>query len=972
VRHPSYTTPSTLRNPIPQAKALYLNSAYSYQITTMEHSENAQQHLDSEVAGAQSTDDAIAAFTGMSEFNPQEPPTSTSSAQEPPAEKLQQDNTSDNSAGGDREPGQSEQEPKSPKAPKPAEEPKQATTEQAAVITGDRDVSHFVRQESEITEQNEPSKSPQPHILELATPQLPEAAVQQHLAIPQAQGDTTGQGYVRPDLDERIKQEPSQDEGELLGPSMEPIQINKSEVQARENTSEEIRGDPYALAASFIKDKTPADEEQKDKSALDNQQTHPDEALRVGQDQDGRDEPHDDTPQELLPRNSASSAGPQQNAEYFPSWIGAHESSLESSSSTSQGSHLPSNVAARIEKEKELLSLTNSDDWHTSDEVNGGVDEYTKRGYAQFKSTAPAAGPSMNLHEYLNDEDKAFMDQISNLHRPPSGTEPRAKQESYVSDGSLHSGPQDFITSFYPPQRSGFESISPLPNALGRRSQGAPFDTQYQQAVQAQQLPQYALGFSAGPQLLQQSSRPHMYTAPNMSLAGSMPYAGAQSGYQLHPHQQLGIGNPSSGHLQQQHGQVVPYNIRSNIGPSAPTNGYTMPGQMPMSSYAGNYQTMMQPKTKHESHRRQVVVDENDCGSEDEEPLQTRSKRHPSTLSSLVLGTSPSPANSGQRSTVRHGDDESDIEFLESKRITKSSHATHKKAASLRRPLPKPTEDEPAPPSNDASDDAEINWKLPTFEAQFLPAASKEDPAIAKVSIPGLVREEIFLSPDHADQEMHLVLNLFMPGQKVLQFPDPAPAQALLNFHTIAGMVVEAFVQFEIGDEFGTGRGHWHNQHDQGEDEYERMREAQNADQDEIFFAVIDRWRAGMESGKKPLLLIRGVQEFCDIALDIIYYIKENGLLRATPKPRAASSDKGVKRGSRTKQEVAADEAAGKGKQKAGGPAAKVKQGSKRAAPIVNTVTPRKKAKTATPKTKAKTKSKGPQVMIVKKPSRSK
>jgi hypothetical protein len=94
--------------------------------------------------------------------------------------------------------------------------------------------------------------------------------------------------------------------------------------------------------------------------------------------------------------------------------------------------------------------------------------------------------------------------------------------------------------------------------------------------------------------------------------------------------------------------------------------------------------------------------------------------------------------------------------------------------------------------------------------------------------------------------------------------------------------------------------------------------------------------------------------------------------LRATPKPRAASSDKGVKRGSRTKQEVAADEAAGKGKQKAGGPAAKVKQGSKRAAPIVNTVTPRKKAKTATPKTKAKTKSKGPQVMIVKKPSRSK
>ncbi|KAF2852068.1 hypothetical protein T440DRAFT_421883 [Plenodomus tracheiphilus IPT5] len=225
-----------------------------------------------------------------------------------------------------------------------------------------------------------------------------------------------------------------------------------------------------------------------------------------------------------------------------------------------------------------------------------------------------------------------------------------------------------------------------------------------------------------------------------------------------------------------------------------------------------------------------------------------------------------------------------------------------------------------------------IDFALPRYAVDRQPLEKKDDIPSAKISIPGLVREELLLSPDHADQEIHLLLNLFLPAQQLLATPDPEPATAVLNFHNIAVMVIEAFVQFEIGDEFGTGRGHWHTDHDNdAEGEYIRVRDAKDANPDDIFFAVVDRWRAGIESGRKGVLLIRGAQEFCDVALDIIYYVKEHGLLRPELK--------GKKGKGKEKDEENVDEEEGEMK------------GKKRGAQKVNEVQPRKRAKTEKPKT---------------------
>lgn len=210
-----------------------------------------------------------------------------------------------------------------------------------------------------------------------------------------------------------------------------------------------------------------------------------------------------------------------------------------------------------------------------------------------------------------------------------------------------------------------------------------------------------------------------------------------------------------------------------------------------------------------------------------------------------------------------------------------------------------------------------INWKLPAYDIHFSPSpppastsSSKPKPTkdsslpIAKISLPGLIREPLVLSPDHTAQELSLLTNIFLPGQQALATPDPEPALAVLNFHSIAMMVVEAYVQFEIGDEMGRGGPAYFSKYssssssdedDDGgakgkgkakanakkkeEKEYVRIRCARTANVDDIFFAVIDRWRAGLESNKKAFKLIRGIQEFVDVALDVIFWIKENGLL---------------------------------------------------------------------------------------------
>ncbi|KAG9376466.1 hypothetical protein A1F94_013013 [Pyrenophora tritici-repentis] len=290
------------------------------------------------------------------------------------------------------------------------------------------------------------------------------------------------------------------------------------------------------------------------------------------------------------------------------------------------------------------------------------------------------------------------------------------------------------------------------------------------------------------------------------------------------------------------------------------------------------------PSAQRYTKARSQVFDENeedkdDEYSDDDEPLRTRVKRHPSVMSEDSVIHMSSPPLTSIRDPHN---DRSASSFLTDKETPEpDSSSAHKNPVRKPRPLPQPLRPDTSLNGNEDIDSTKINWCLPRYEV--LPQPTLDDVPSAKISLPGLVREELLLSPDHSAQETHLLLNLFLPGQQALAEPDPQPAVALLNFHTIAVMVIECYVQYEIGDELGLGRGHFHDNHDdEGIGEYERVRDAKDADVDEIFFAVVDRWRAGRESKKESLTLIRGAQEFADQALDVIYYIKENGLLRGT------------------------------------------------------------------------------------------
>ncbi|KAL6706210.1 hypothetical protein ACN47E_005945 [Coniothyrium glycines] len=332
---------------------------------------------------------------------------------------------------------------------------------------------------------------------------------------------------------------------------------------------------------------------------------------------------------------------------------------------------------------------------------------------------------------------------------------------------------------------------------------------------------------------------------------------------------------------------------------------------------------------------------------DDDEPLQQRVKRHPSVLSQAsTIGSGPA-TNSATGMNDEGGHYSKDA-------ITRQVAKLATTLKTSRLPLRQPTalENDAASPEVE-----EISFALPKYEIQRQPVTSADDIPSVKVSLPQMVREELLLSPDHAEQEMHLLLNLFMPAHQALTTPDPEPAKALLNFHYIAVMVIEAYIQFEIGDIQGLGRGHWHDKHDQSDTDYERVRDARDADTDEIFFAVLDRWRAGMESKKETL--IRGAQEFCELALDIIFYIKEHGFLQAGPKPRSSDADQHAPTTTTTTT-------ATKGKKKAG-PAQEKLKGTKRPAAAekkVTTLQGRKKAKVdKAPKAKKKAK---PEVTVIK------
>ncbi|XPT03695.1 hypothetical protein M3J09_012781 [Ascochyta lentis] len=327
-----------------------------------------------------------------------------------------------------------------------------------------------------------------------------------------------------------------------------------------------------------------------------------------------------------------------------------------------------------------------------------------------------------------------------------------------------------------------------------------------------------------------------------------------------------------------QHGQVHSYTM-------APGYAYNPLMQHAPSS---GYPLLQAHLTQYPTSQRTLVVEAGKPGvSDDDEPLVTRVPRHRSTS---VSRDSRSPFGAAISPSQQQG---------VSSKTTKSTEASPKpnvsdgKANSI---LELSDGDEPTEP---------ISWKLPTYEVIYQPPATLADLPSAKISIPKLIREEILLAPDHADQEVQLFLDVFLPAQRALETPDPEPAHAVLNFHTIAIMVLEAFVQFEIGDELGRGYG-FHGGHSaqrpdssSSDSEPARTRSAHDANVDDIFFAVIDRWRAGMESGKETAKLVRGCQEFCDVALDVIHYVKVHGLLQPETKKRKERSDKGVVRGPR-------------------------------------------------------------------------
>jgi hypothetical protein len=464
-------------------------------------------------------------------------------------------------------------------------------------------------------------------------------------------------------------------------------------------------------------------------------------------------------------------------------------------------------------------------------------------------------------------------------------------------------------------------------------------------------------------------------------MGGSLPMALGPLSYERAPpsiyQQQVSYAPPINMNSQYQNHHPMSYGLPSNPSQTQyHAHGYNMPAGIVSMPPNMNNQTPCSFPTQEisdmgwqefDKEDEEEIDDEHDCGngveaSDDDEPLRTRVKRHPSVMSQdTVMGNSPQPVASGHGPRKPVQDSDSDMEITGSRALPKATKSKVENPIKLARPLPLP-KSIPIPAKNASSDGAEIDWSLPEYEVQVQPFDKKEDLPSAKVSIPGLVREEIILSPDHADQETHLLLNLFIPGQQARDVQEPEPAVALLNFHTIATMVIEAYHQFEIGDEFGTGRGHFHASHDQGEEEYEHVRDAKDANVDEIFFAVVDRWRAGMESKKQSLALIRGAQEFCDVALDVVYYIKEHGLLKPEPKGKRERSDKGVSRG----PQKATATAMAKGKAKTKGE--EKKQGTKRGtAAKPNEVAGRKKQKLEVKRAQTKRKPNTPGITVVRK-----
>lgn len=206
--------------------------------------------------------------------------------------------------------------------------------------------------------------------------------------------------------------------------------------------------------------------------------------------------------------------------------------------------------------------------------------------------------------------------------------------------------------------------------------------------------------------------------------------------------------------------------------------------------------------------------------------------------------------------------------------------------------------------SENESEEITFDFKLPTHEAIYEKDADGRP--TAKVSLPGLVRETVLLNTDHSEHEYQLFLDVFLPSHLARATPDPEPALAVLNFHTIATLVIDSYNELIVRDSQNI------------EDPDQKL---EDLDTDEVFFQVIDRWRVGMSFERENYKLIRGIQEFCDVGLDLVFWVKEHGMWTPPPKERKERSDKGTGRGPKTGSTNAVNTA--KGSKKATVPAAR-------------------------------------------------
>jgi hypothetical protein len=620
------------------------------------------------------------------------------------------------------------------------------------------------------------------------------------------------------------------------------------------STPESLRGNPYMLSRSL----TVASRE-------------PKEVVDVGEERDV-DAQHDVAMSQNM--GSHTTHHPYSEGESQPTHI--HQESPSETADIHSASHHPHEPADDDDDERPMSVDDESSDESDASE-NEEQDVKEENYIMQLKTKVARARSALQRHRMFSQTP------LQNDDRQPK----------LFTEQDSDSGFNDNRASQFAQHQSS--------RAANRGSFVPPYASGHPDMMQAQQRSMsYQTAFQPSGRQDRSMSNNHLQGQVYMASANPMMpsmYLSSGPGFQQHP---------SHGPM---HYQIMNYPVQSygeaplhQEYPHFPGSSYEVqsrPVAAPSSNRwpQGPSAAHVQRNTQLRKPQQAQDVDDSDC-TDDDEPLRTRAPRHPSILGdSDTSSPAPAPKSSELRKKQDQGSNY-DIEFVSSKPSMGFKAPKPKKSAPK---LPSASEPPQTPRSSkqdSVSSNSPIDWKLPTYEASFEAPKTKDEPTIAKISIPNLVREKLLLSPDHAEQETHLLLNVFLPAQKELATPDPSPALAVLNFHTIAVMVIEAYIQFEIGDEFGTGRGHWHSDHDRSDAEYVRLRDAKDADTDEIFFAVIDRWRAGAESNKQPSKMIRGAQEFCDVALDVIFYVKKHGLLateRAKEEERARKEKEVVK-----------------------------------------------------------------------------